>query len=91
MTRPNLAYAVHIWSQFIHATKVVHWKATLPGVRYLKKNQGQGILFHYDSDLRLEGCHVFGWASCPLTRRSLSGWFVLLGYSLVSWKTKNNL
>ncbi|CAM8896087.1 unnamed protein product [Rhodiola kirilowii] len=28
------------------------------------------------------------WASCPLTRRSLAGWFVLLSLSPVSWKTK---
>ena len=47
-----------------------------------------GVLFRSDSDLHLEGWCDSDWASCPLTRRSLSGRFVLLGYSPVSCKTK---
>ena len=54
-TRPDLAYSVHILSQFMHAPKVVHWEAAQRVVRYLKKNPGHGILFHSDSDLLLEG------------------------------------
>lgn len=57
-------------------------------VRYLKKNPGQGILLRSDSALQLEGWCDSDWASCLLSRRSLSGWFVLLGLSPVSWKTK---
>lgn len=88
VTRPDLAYSMHILSQFMHQPREEHWEAALRVVKYLKKNPGQGILLRSDSDLRLEGWCNSDWASCPLTRRSLSGWFVLLGYSPVSWKTK---
>lgn len=88
VTRPDLAYSIHILSQFMQETRLEHWEAALRVVRYLKKNPGQGILLRSDSELCLEGWCDSDWASCPLTRRSLTGWFVLLGYSPVSWKIK---
>jgi len=65
-----------------------HWDATLRVVRYLKGNPGQGILLRKDCDLRLYAWCDSDWAGCPLTRRSLNGWFVSLGVSPISWKTK---
>ncbi|XP_056685857.1 uncharacterized mitochondrial protein AtMg00810-like [Spinacia oleracea] len=88
VTRPDLAYSVHILSQFMQSQKEEHWEASLRVVRYLKKCPGQGILLRSDSALQLEGWCDSDWTSCPLNRRSLTGWFVLLGMSLVSWKTK---
>jgi len=45
-------------------------------------------LLRKDYDLQLSGWCDSDWAGCPLTRRSLTGWFVLLGSSPISWKTK---
>ncbi|XP_026419425.1 uncharacterized protein LOC113315350 [Papaver somniferum] len=81
VTRPDLAYSVHILSQFIQQPRMEHWEAALRVVRYLKKNPGQGILMRSDSALSLKGWCDSDWASCPLTRRSLAGWFVLLGFT----------
>ncbi|GAA0183289.1 hypothetical protein LIER_30725 [Lithospermum erythrorhizon] len=39
-------------------------------------------------DLSLTSWCDSNWASCPLTRRSLTFWVILLGGSLVSWKIK---
>ncbi|XP_021744832.1 uncharacterized protein LOC110710799 [Chenopodium quinoa] len=72
-TRPDLAYAVHILSQFMQQPRQDHWEAVLRTVRYLKGCPGW-----CDSD----------WASCPLTRRSISDWLVFLGASPISWKIK---
>ncbi|KAL6557358.1 hypothetical protein OROMI_017708 [Orobanche minor] len=65
-----------------------HWDAALRVVRYLKGTPGQGILLSADCDLSLQGWCDSDWASCPLTRRSLTGWLVFLGQSPISWKTK---
>ena len=57
-------------------------------MRYLKGTVGQGILLKAHTDLALTAwCDVY-WSGCPLTRRSLNGWFIQLGGSPLSWKTK---
>lgn len=88
VTRPDLAYSVHILSQFMQEPRTEHWEAALRVVRYLKGTPGQGILLSADCDLTLQGWCDSDWAACPLTRRSLTGWLVFLGKSPVSWKTK---
>ena len=88
VTRPDLAYAVHILSQFLNEPRQEHWDGALRVVRYLKGTLGQGILLHSDSDLSLTGWCDSDWAACPLTRRFLTGWLVFLGQSPIFWKTK---
>lgn len=88
VTRPDLAYSVHILSQFMQSPRIEHWEAAQRVVKYLKGTPGQGILLRADSPLILSGWCDSDWAACPLTRRSLSGWIVYLGNSPISWKTK---
>ncbi|CAH9080170.1 unnamed protein product [Cuscuta europaea] len=87
-TRPDLAYDVHILSQFMQAPRHEHWHAALCVVRYLKGAPGQGILLPYASDLHLTAWCDSDWVSCAPTRRSLTGWLIFLGHSPISWKTK---
>lgn len=54
-TRPDLAYAVHVLSQFLQKPRQDHWDAALRVVRYLKNSPGQGILLRADSELTLSG------------------------------------
>ncbi|WVZ20882.1 hypothetical protein V8G54_008204 [Vigna mungo] len=77
-TRPELSYSVHTLSQFMQQPREDHWHAALRVVRYLKGNPGQGILLRSDSDLNLYGWCDSDWASCPLTRKSVTGWFISL-------------
>ncbi|KAG8472089.1 hypothetical protein CXB51_036063 [Gossypium anomalum] len=87
LNRPELSYCVHSLAQFIHQPKEAHWEVALHVVRYLKGSPGQGILLRANCDLRLYGYYDFDWGSCPLTRQSLTGYFVMLGTFPISWKT----
>lgn len=87
-TRPDITYAVHVLSQFMQSPRTDHLEAAIRVVRYLKGTPGQGILLKSDCDLKLHGWCDSDWAGCPLSRRSVSGWFVTLGTSPVSWKSK---
>lgn len=65
-----------------------HWDATIHVLRYLKDNPSQGILFNYKPSYTIEAYCDADWATCPHTRKSVSGYAVLLGDSLISWKSK---
>lgn len=87
-TRPELSYCVHLLSQFMQQPREEHWNAALRIVKYLKGSPGQGILLSSTAKFQLHGWCDSDWAGCPLTRRSTTGWFVFLGHSPISWKTK---
>lgn len=87
-TRPDLAYSVHILTQFMQKPREEHWLAALKVVRYLKGTIGQGVLFRANTTFSITGWCDSDWGACPLTSRSLTGWIVQFGSSPVSWKTK---
>lgn len=57
-------------------------------LRYLKRNPAQGLLMKSDSNLQLVACCDSDWGASPITRRSLTGYFVTPSGSPISWKTK---
>ncbi|GAV70146.1 hypothetical protein CFOL_v3_13644, partial [Cephalotus follicularis] len=88
ITRPDICYSVPILSQFMHKPKESHMKAALRVLRYLKREPGLGILMSSDNTLKLQAYCNSDWASCPMTRRSLTGYCIKLGESWISWKSK---
>ena len=89
LTRPNIAFSVHQLKKPISfATKTTYLQAAHRVLKYLKRSLGQGLLFSTSFDLHLKGYCDSDWASCPDTRRSITGYCVFLGESLISWKSK---
>ncbi|CAM8966637.1 unnamed protein product [Rhodiola kirilowii] len=84
VTRPDLSYPVHVLSQFMAAPCQDHYNAALKVLRYVKNAPGQGIFFAANATLHLEAYCDADWASCPIIRRSVSGFCVRLGSAGVS-------
>ena len=88
ITRPDLAYAVHILSQFMNQPRQPHLNAAHQVLRYIKYSPGQGILLPSSGNLELTAFCDADWARCKDTRRSISGYCIMLGRAPVSWRTK---
>ncbi|KAJ0471180.1 putative RNA-directed DNA polymerase [Helianthus annuus] len=88
LTRPDISYTVQFLSQFMHSPKEVHLSLALRLLRYLKLSPGKGISFRKTDELNLFGYADSDWAKCLNTRKSVTGYCVFLGTSLVSWKSK---
>ena len=56
--------------------------------RYLKGTLGQGVLFSSKSSIRLHGYADADWGTYSYSRKSISGFHLFLGDSLISWKSK---
>ncbi|KAM7485260.1 hypothetical protein LguiA_001269 [Lonicera macranthoides] len=88
VSRPDITYAVHVLSRFMHEPTKIHMEAALRVVRYLKNAPGQGLLFSSSNDFKIRAYCDSDWAGCPLTRRSTTGYCIFLGSSLISWRSK---
>ena len=88
LTRPNIAFSIQTLSQFLQQPKRSHWEAVIRVMKYVKREPGLAILL---SSTRANKLSVFcdaDWVSCPNTRKSVSGFLVKHGSSLISWKSK---
>jgi hypothetical protein len=76
VTRPDLAFSFHFLALFMQKPREDHWGAALRVVRYLKNNPGQGILLRADTPFQLSGWCDSDYASCRLSRKSVTGYFI---------------
>uniref|UniRef100_A0A3Q7IC70 Reverse transcriptase Ty1/copia-type domain-containing protein n=1 Tax=Solanum lycopersicum TaxID=4081 RepID=A0A3Q7IC70_SOLLC len=65
-----------------------HWEAALRVIRYIKVEPRKGLLMSANTKPQLTGFCDADWAVCPNTRRSVTGFVLKFGDSLISWKSK---
>ncbi|KAI3766949.1 hypothetical protein L2E82_17029 [Cichorium intybus] len=87
-TRPDIAYSVNVLSQFVADPRQTHMDAVTRVLRYLKATPGQGILLPYNGGTNLVTYCDSDWMGCPFTRRSRTGYLLLLGGAPISWRSK---
>lgn len=90
-TRPDLAFSIQHLSQFNQTPSQSHYDAAIHVLQYLKGTISQGLHFNNNSSIKLEAFCDSDWAACPITRRSVSGFFILFGGTPISWKSKKQL
>ena len=87
-TRPDIAYAVSVVSQFMHDPKEKHLQAVHRILHYLKATPGKGLLFKKNDGLNPEAYTDADYAGSIVDRRSTSGYCTFLGGNLVTWRIK---
>ncbi|KAM1346354.1 hypothetical protein ACFX13_036411 [Malus domestica] len=87
-TRPDLAYALSVVSQYMHDPGEQHMNAVTRILRYLKGSPGKGILFKRNNHFSVEGYTDADWAGSIDDRRSTSDYFTFVGGNLVTWRSK---
>jgi hypothetical protein len=88
ITRPDISYVVYILCQFMSTPTSVHYSHLLRVLRYLRSTIDRRLFFSSSSSLQLHAYSNATWGSDPSDFKSLSTYCVLLGSSLIAWKTK---
>ncbi|GJZ25819.1 retrovirus-related pol polyprotein from transposon RE1 [Tanacetum coccineum] len=71
--------------------RLLYLTMTRPHISYVVQHLSsvsKGLLYPVQPHLHITGFSDVDWAACLMTRRSLTGYSIFLGHSLVSWKTK---
>lgn len=86
-TTPEISFSVQHLSQFLQASSSDHLNVGLHVLRYLAKDPDRGILLT-SLDFSIQAYSDSHWATCFISRKSVTGFFITLGGSLISWKSK---
>ncbi|CBI32394.3 unnamed protein product, partial [Vitis vinifera] len=85
ITRPDIAYTINKFFQFMHAPTSTHLQAVKRVLRYLKGSLFYGLSFQPSSSLDLIAYTDADGASCPDDRRSTNGYCIFFRGNLISW------
>lgn len=88
-TRPDVAAAVGVLSQYMSRPNKEHWIGVKRVMRYLKGTLMYGLKFYaHEEEPELFGYSDADWAGDVDTRRSTSGYVFQIGSSTISWSSK---
>ncbi|GKE65617.1 retrovirus-related pol polyprotein from transposon TNT 1-94, partial [Tanacetum coccineum] len=74
MTRPDVSYDVLHLSQFVSCPTDSHMQTAIHHLKYLKGTISKGVFYPVQPLLKVTGFSDADWASCLMTRKSLTGY-----------------
>ena len=86
-TRPDISFAVHLLSQFMHAPHEIHRQAAHRVLAYLKGCPGKGLHFPRRADETVKVYTDADFAGSIVDCRSTTGYCTFVFGSLVIWKS----
>ncbi|XP_058765320.1 uncharacterized mitochondrial protein AtMg00810-like [Vicia villosa] len=88
VTGPDISFAVSMVSQFLKSPCQEHMDAVVRILRHIKRALGKGLVYEDKRHTHIVGYSDADWAGSPIDRRSTSGYCLLVGGNLISWKSK---
>lgn len=91
MTRPDLSYVFSSLSRYVQYPGQAHMDAALHALAYLRGTIDQGLVYTKSCDTshsRLWGWVDADYAGCQDTRKSHTGYVLMLNGAAISWKSK---
>ena len=65
-----------------------HWDVVVRILRYVKRAPGQSLLYEDKGHTQVIGYSDANWTGSPSDKRFTTGYCVLIGGNLISWKNK---
>lgn len=87
-TRPDISFAVNRLSQHMQAPTTLHWQCVKRIFRYLKGTVDYCLHLKPSVDLDISGFSDADWATNTEDRKSVAGYCVFLGESLITWSSR---
>ncbi|XP_058755353.1 secreted RxLR effector protein 161-like [Vicia villosa] len=88
VTRPDISFAISVVSQILNSSCQEYMDVVIRILRYIKCAPGKGLVCEDKGYTQIVGYSNVDWTGSPIDRRSTSGYCVLVGGNLISWKSK---
>lgn len=91
LTRPDLAFPVHLVSQFMASYRTAHWAEVKKILKYVKGTRHYCITYRRKQQNEpLDGYTDSDWGADQITRKSVGAYLFMLSGAPVTWACKKN-